>query len=149
MKVLDLRCANHHVFEGWFASEDDFQDQRTRGLVGCPVCGDAAIEKQLSAPRLNLGAAPDMAASPAPQVAAATGNAQVQALWLQAVRQIVEKTEDVGDRFADLARQMHYGEEPERGIRGRTSADEAAALIDEGISVLPLVLPEALKKPLQ
>lgn len=149
MKVLDLRCANHHVFEGWFASEDDFQDQRTRGLVGCPVCGDAAIEKQLSAPRLNLGAAPDMAASPAPQVAVATGNAQVQALWLQAVRQIVEKTEDVGDRFADLARQMHYGEEPERGIRGRTSADEAAALIDEGISVLPLVLPEALKKPLQ
>jgi len=149
MKVLDLRCANHHVFEGWFASEDDFQDQRTRGLVGCPVCGDAAIEKQLSAPRLNLGAAPDMAASPAPQVAAATGNAQVQALWLQAVRQIVEKTEDVGDRFADLARQMHHGEEPERGIRGRTSADEAAALIDEGISVLPLVLPEALKKPLQ
>ncbi|MBM3361540.1 MAG: DUF1178 family protein [Betaproteobacteria bacterium] len=149
MKVLDLRCANHHVFEGWFASEDDFQDQRTRGLVGCPVCGDAAIEKQLSAPRLNLGAAPDMAASPAPQVAAATGNAQVQALWLQAVRQIVERTEDVGDRFADLARQMHYGEEPERGIRGRTSADEAAALIDEGISVLPLVLPEALKKPLQ
>jgi len=149
MKVLDLRCANHHVFEGWFASEDDFQDQRTRGLVGCPVCGDAAIEKQLSAPRLNLGAAPDMAASPAPQVAAATGNAQVQALWLQAVRQIVERTEDVGDRFADLARQIHYGEEPERGIRGRTSADEAAALIDEGISVLPLVLPEALKKPLQ
>ncbi len=151
MKVLDLKCAHHHVFEGWFASEDDFQDQRARGLVSCPLCGDTTIEKQLSAPRLNLGAAPDAPAAPAPSptVPAATGNPQLQALWLQAVRQIVEKTEDVGDRFADLARQMHYGEEPERGIRGRTSADEAAALIDEGISVMPLVLPEALKNPLQ
>ena len=58
MKVLDLKCAHQHVFEGWFASEDDFQSQLTRDLVQCPMCGDAAISKQLSAPRLNLGATP-------------------------------------------------------------------------------------------
>jgi hypothetical protein len=55
MKVLDLQCAHLHTFEGWFASEDDFQDQLVRGLVSCPVCNDTAVVKLLSAPRLNLG----------------------------------------------------------------------------------------------
>ena len=62
MKVLDLKCAGQHVFEGWFASEDDFQSQLARELVQCPLCGDAAISKQLSAPRLNLGATPQLSA---------------------------------------------------------------------------------------
>lgn len=148
---MDLKCAQQHVFEGWFASEEDFQSQKERGLVACPMCGQTTIEKQLSAPRLNLGAAAQAAPSAGSggEVSAAAGNPQLQALWLKAVRQIVEQTEDVGDRFADLARQMHYGDQPERGIRGRTSPDEAAALLDEGISVMPLVLPEALKEPLQ
>lgn len=150
MKVLDLKCAQQHVFEGWFASEEDFQSQRERGLVACPLCGQTTVEKQLSAPRLNLGASAPAASSGAGnELPAAVGNPQLQALWLKAVRQIVEQTEDVGERFADLARQMHYGEQPERGIRGRTSPDEAAALLEEGISVMPLVLPEALKEPLQ
>lgn len=54
MKVLDLQCAQHHVFEGWFGSEDDYQSQLTRGLLTCPMCGDASVTKKLSAPRLNL-----------------------------------------------------------------------------------------------
>ena len=154
MKVLDLKCTHQHVFEGWFASEDDFQSQRGRGLVSCPVCGDAQVEKQLSAPRLNLGAQPQPPAkAPSEQasggVAAAMANPELQALWLKAMRQIVANTEDVGERFADIARQMHYGQEQERGIRGQTTAEEAAELIDEGISVMPLVLPDALKGPLQ
>ena len=57
MKVLDLQCGNGHGFEGWFASEDDFQSQLARSLVECPLCGDHGIIKKLSAPRLNLGAA--------------------------------------------------------------------------------------------
>jgi hypothetical protein len=154
MKVLDLKCTHQHVFEGWFASEDDFQAQRGRGLVSCPICGDAQVEKQLSAPRLNLGAQPQPPAKvPSEQapggVAAAMANPQLQALWLKAMRQIVANTEDVGERFADIARQMHYGQEQERGIRGQTTAEEAAELIEEGISVMPLVLPDALKGPLQ
>ena len=154
MKVLDLKCTHQHVFEGWFASEDDFQAQRGRGLVSCPICGDAQVEKQLSAPRLNLGAQPQTpAAAPSGDapggMTAAMANPELQALWLKAMRQIVSNTEDVGERFADIARQMHYGQEQERGIRGRTTAEEAAELIDEGISVMPLVLPDALKGPLQ
>lgn len=154
MKVLDLKCTHQHVFEGWFASEDDFQAQRGRGLVSCPICGDAQVEKQLSAPRLNLGAQPQPPAKvPSEQapggVAAAMGNPELQALWLKAMRQIMANTEDVGERFAHIARQMHYGQEQERGIRGQTTAEEAAELIEEGISVMPLVLPDALKGPLQ
>jgi hypothetical protein len=155
MKVLDLKCAHQHVFEGWFASEDDFQSQLNRGLVSCPICSDANIEKQLSAPRLNLGAAAPVAPtqagiSPGPQeLSAAMGAPELQALWLKAMREVVARTEDVGEQFADIARQIHHGQAPERGIRGRTSAKEAAALLDEGIAVMPLVLPDALKEPLQ
>jgi hypothetical protein len=154
MKVLDLKCTHQHVFEGWFASEDDFQAQRGRGLVSCPICGDAQVEKQLSAPRLNLGAQPQPPAKvPSEQapagVAAAMANPELQALWLKAMRQIMANTEDVGGRFADVARQMHYGQEQERGIRGQTTAEEAAELSEEGISVMPLVVPDALKGPLQ
>ena len=152
MKVLDLKCAQQHVFEGWFASEEDFQNQRTRGLVSCPLCGDAAVDKQLSAPRLNLGAAPQALPAPAvpatdaPLPAMAT-DPRMQAAFLKAIREAVARTEDVGERFAQVARQMHYGEIEERGIRGRTSAEEAVQLLEEGISVLPL--PPALKEPLQ
>ncbi len=149
MKVLDLKCAQQHVFEGWFASEDDFQQQRARGLVSCPLCGDAQVDKQLSAPRLNLGAAPEpvLAKNPSETMPAVAGDAGLQAAWLRTLREAVACTEDVGERFAEVARQMHHGAIEERGIRGRTSAREAVALLEEGITVLPL--PPALKEPLQ
>ena len=148
MKVLDLKSAQQHVFEGWFASEDDFQGQQARGLVTCPVCGEAEVHKQLSAPRLNLGAEPAAAARPQPAPAGtALADPQRQAAWLRMMREAVAKTEDVGERFAEVARQMHHGEVAERGIRGRTSAKEAVALLEEGIGVLPL--PDLLKEPLQ
>jgi len=73
----------------------------------------------------------------------------VQATWLQMMRRVMAGTEDVGERFAEVARQMHYGETQERGIRGRTSPEEAEALLEEGIPVLPLFLPDVLKEPLQ
>lgn len=176
MKVLDLKCAHQHVFEGWFASEDDFQSQLGRGLVQCPLCGDAAISKQLSAPRLNLGATPpsspaanipaaDTAVSgvskPADRALVPAGAAPmlsaqdlqdlqaVQADWLKMARHVMANTEDVGSHFAEVARQMHYGETDERSIRGRTSREEAVALLEEGISVMSLPMPDALKGPLQ
>jgi len=154
MKVLDLKCAQHHVFEGWFASEDDFQSQHARGLVSCPLCGDAQVHKQLSAPRLNLGAspqaepAPPPAAEPAPSTLPATlPPPDAQAAWMKMMREVVAKTEDVGERFANVARQMHYGEVEERGIRGRTTPKQAMELLEEGIGVMPL--PPSLNEPLQ
>ncbi|MES2938524.1 MAG: DUF1178 family protein [Pseudomonadota bacterium] len=153
MKVLNLQCLHGHGFEGWFASEDDFQDQLGRGLVECPLCGDHGVQKLPSAPRLNLGAA-----APAAPSAPATGPKQdvvlspeqaMQAAWMKMVRHVVANTEDVGERFPEEARRMHYGETEERAIRGQASAEDAQALVEEGIGVLPLPIPKALKGPLQ
>ncbi|MFT4241471.1 MAG: DUF1178 family protein [Acidovorax sp.] len=152
MKVLDLQCRQGHVFEGWFASEDDFQGQRQRGLVQCPLCADSHIEKRLSAPRLNLGAAEPEATAPVSVPApagAAVLPAPLQAAWLELARKIVAQTEDVGTRFAEEARRMHHGETEERAIRGQATPDETLELLEEGIAVLPLPLPAAAKETLQ
>lgn len=149
MKVLNLQCRQSHGFEGWFASEDDFQAQLARGLVECPLCGDAAITKMPSAPRLNLGASGPAAAAPAKQEVVSAPNAQLQAAWLQLVQKVLANTEDVGERFAEEARKIHYGETEERGIRGQASKEETESLLEEGISVLPLPIPKGLKGPLQ
>lgn len=145
MKVLNLQCSRSHSFEGWFASEDDFQGQLARGLVECPLCGDGAVSKMLSAPRLNLGAS----APEARQEVASVPEPALQAAWLKMVRHVIANTDDVGERFAEEARRIHYGETEERGIRGQASRAETEALIEEGIGVLPLPIPRALKGPLQ
>jgi hypothetical protein len=145
MKVLNLQCSHSHSFEGWFASENDFREQLARGLVECPLCGDTAVNKMLSAPRLNLGAA---ASAPRQDVVAAP-DAAMQAAWLKMVRHVMANTEDVGERFPEEARRIHYGECDERSIRGQASREETEALIEEGIAVMPLLIPKALKEPLQ
>jgi hypothetical protein len=143
MKVIDLRCNNGHGFEGWFASDDEFLDQNGRQLIACPLCADTVIVRLPSAPRLNLSGAREAGApAQAPQP-------DPQALWMKAVRHLLANTEDVGGRFADEARRIHYGEAPERGIRGQASEQEREALRDEGIEVMPLPVPAALKEPLQ
>jgi hypothetical protein len=148
MKVLDLRCAQQHSFEGWFASEDDFQAQLARGQVACPLCGDTSIAKLLTAARLNLGARSEPREPAQDVVAVPTGQA-LQAAWMKAVREVMANTEDVGERFAEEARRIHYGETDARSIRGKASQEETASLLDEGIEVMPLALPPALKDTLQ
>ncbi|HZY19560.1 MAG TPA: DUF1178 family protein [Ramlibacter sp.] len=152
MKVLNLQCTHRHVFEGWFGSEDDFQDQLGRQLVECPMCGDTAIAKLPSAPRLNLGAQPQPTSSApatARQDVAAAPEAALQQAWLKMVQHVMASTEDVGERFAEEARRIHYGESEDRGIRGQASREETEALLEEGIAVLPLPIPKALKGPVQ
>jgi hypothetical protein len=146
MKVLNLQCSSGHGFEGWFASEDDFQGQAARGLVECPLCGDPAVQKLPSAPRLNLSGAKE--AAPKQDVVAAP-DAALQAAWMKMVRHVMASTEDVGERFAEEARRIHYGEVDERAIRGQASREETEALIEEGIGVMPLPIPKALKGPVQ
>ena len=169
MKVLNLQCAQQHSFEGWFGSEDDFQSQLARGLVECPMCADKAVQKMPSAPRLNLGAyavrqeaanAPANAdvggyASQAPSATSHTVAVQAdhhhaqQGAFLKALRHVLANTEDVGKRFADEARAMHYGDAEMRNIRGQASPQEAVELLEEGIEVMPLPLPAPLKETLQ
>jgi hypothetical protein len=175
MKVLNLQCSQQHSFEGWFASEDDFMAQLTRGLIECPLCADKSIYKMPSAPRLNFGAQQSQGAvgqgsqepplsssstsftpADAPQSAIALARAAdagtspaAQAAFLKALRHVVAQTEDVGEKFANEARRMHYGEVKARSIRGQASAREAVELLEEGIDVMPLPLPAALKETLQ
>jgi hypothetical protein len=162
MKVLDLQCSQQHSFEGWFGSEDDFQSQLTRGLVQCPLCGNAEITKKLSAPRFNLGYA---AATPATATSISEPKTEVsvlpkssprssqaagvmQAAWLEVAKHVMANTEDVGNSFASEARKIHYGEADERAIRGQATPDQTMELIEEGIDVMALPIPESLKRPL-
>lgn len=146
MKVLDLQCLHQHVFEGWFASEEDFTGQLERGLVSCPLCGDHRVEKRLSAPRLNLRAGKEDQAQGAARAVSVSNHpaqaelAALQARMLKAMREIVASTEDVGERFADQARAMHHGEIERRNIRGNATPEVALELIEEGVEVMPLPL---------
>src|SRR5574343_912756 len=162
MKVLDLQCRHGHAFEGWFASQGDYESQRERGLLTCPVCNDAEVSKKLSAPRLNLGRSAEPAApvADAPKAAPAASAAptaqsvpalpqELQAAMLQMVRHVMANTEDVGTQFAEEARKIHYGEADHRNIRGQASREETEALLEEGIDILPLPMPAGLKEPLQ
>ena len=156
MKVLNLQCAHQHEFEGWFGSEADFTDQLARELLSCPLCGDTAIQKMLSAPRLNLRGHRDDKAPVEPpdamgrvELGFPASGSPLQDQLLKAMRQVLAQTEDVGERFADQARAMHHGEVAQRNIRGRTSPEVAMELIEEGIDVMPLPSLPGLKDTLQ
>ena len=145
MKVLNLRCSHDHRFEGWFDSEDDFQSQHERGLVECPLCADKTVTRLPSAPRLNVSNLREVeAVRPADD-----GQVQRQSQWMRAVRHVMANTEDVGERFAEEARRIHYGETEGRGIRGRATPEDADALREEGIEVVSLPVPAALKGSVQ
>ncbi len=150
MKVLNLRCANGHGFEGWFGSEDDFLAQNGGGLIECPLCADKVVTRLPSAPRLNLSGARAAPPEAAVVAQAAPADADVQAQWLRHVRQVLANTENVGPRFAEEARRIHYGEVEQRGIRGRATREEAIALHEEGIEIAALPIPAGLDDgPLQ
>ena len=161
MKVFDLQCSARHSFEGWFGSEADFVDQLARQLIQCPVCGDAQLEKMLSAPRLNLGRnqtpqtesanalAPAASPSPSNDVALASVQTESTQALLRLAKAMLEQTQDVGSQFAEEARKIHYGESEARAIRGLATPQQTRELLEEGVQVMPFVLPESLKGPLQ
>ena len=144
MKVFNLRCGQQHAYEGWFASEDDFLSQQERGIVACPLCGDTGAVRVPNASQLKRSRS-----SSGAEQQAQTTEMTLQSQWLRAVRQVLNSTEDVGERFPEEARRIHYGEVEERGIRGRASREDADALREEGIEVMALPLPDAVKGPLQ
>ena len=145
MKVLNLRCAHDHRFEGWFGSDDDFQSQNERGLVECPLCTDKAISRLPSAPRLNVSNLREVV----PTGPADDAETLRQSHWIRAVRHLMNNTEDVGERFPEEARRIHYGEVQERGIRGQATREDADALREEGIEVMAVPVPDAFKGNVQ
>lgn len=141
IKVFNLRCDNAHTFEGWFASGNDLDAQRERGLLSCPVCNSVEVVKAPSAPYVGRAVAepaPAETGAAARQTAIMPTPAQMQAMFMTMAREIARTTEDVGERFAEEARRIHYNEVPARGIRGTTTRQEAQALDEEGIGVMPI-----------
>jgi hypothetical protein len=141
MIVYDLGCAQGHRFEGFFASADDFSRQNDAQLVRCPVCDDAQVAL-LPSVKVRVGRQAAVAETPAESVQAQQPTTEaVSALppeILRKLREIVRNTENVGRRFPEEARRIHYEEAPARAIRGQASAEEADALRDEGIDFASL-----------
>ena len=148
-----LRCERDHTFESWFQSSSAFDQQVKRKLVTCPVCGSAKIEKAIMAPRIvskksrkstpPVPAQAPEAPRPDPTPLMMAQERELRAKLKELRDHIIKSADNVGDRFANEARKMHYGEIEHRPIYGEASPDEARTLIDEGIEVSPLpVLPE-------
>ncbi|HEY1125818.1 MAG TPA: DUF1178 family protein [Sphingobium sp.] len=149
MISFDLKCVHGHVFEGWFRSSRDYEDQRGKRQVACPICGNADIAKAVMAPAVAAkGNQRGTAETPAP-VSMSNGTpseAQFKEMLgalAQAQAQMLEKSVWVGDKFAERARSMHYGEADHALIHGTTSAREARAMMEEGLPVTPLIVPVA------
>jgi len=147
LKVFDLQCEAHHIFEGWFSSHEDYDLQQERGLLTCPICGNANISKMLSAPHLNVShlkkekQPQPVSQAPVTEATASLNDkelAKIQATVMQQLRAYVKQTEDVGDQFTSEARRIHYGEAEDRAIRGNATSEQRQALREEGIEVLPI-----------
>lgn len=135
---FSLVCDKDHEFDGWFRNNEDFDTQSRRGLVDCPVCGSSKIGKALMAPSVSTGRK---------KAKMALAASQEQKKALAQLRELTEKLREnadyVGDRFAEEARKIHFGETEQRGIYGEATFEEAKGLIEDGVEFLPLpVLPE-------
>jgi hypothetical protein len=135
-----LICDKEHEFDGWFGSSADFDKQAKRGLVECPVCGSIKVQKALMTPGVPAKSNRKDDVEPV-KALHAPADPKLQAM-MQMVRELREQVEAnadyVGDRFAEEARRIHYGEEDPRGIYGEATLKEAVELHEEGIGVLPL-----------
>lgn len=136
MIVFDLRCEHGHAFEGWFDSADAFDGQSARGLVACPSCDSAAITRVPSA-RVSVRKSRPAAPTPTADMPK-TMSAGLPPEVVAKLREVVRSTEDVGNRFPEEARKIHYEEVPHRPIRGVASAEEAQELADEGVEFAPI-----------
>ena len=151
-----LQCDKEHSFEGWFASNDAFDDQVKRGLLDCPSCGSTKIEKALMAPNVRtsrkaaqIEATPEIAEVPSAAIAApepvvlAPQQTEMLAKLQELSRKVRANTENVGKNFAEEARKIHFGEVKPRAIYGEATSDDVQSLIEDGVAIAPLApLPE-------
>ena len=147
-----LACAHDHEFEGWFRSNEAFDEQTAGGTLECPVCGDRTVRKAIMAPAVARSSARDphaggdsdaalpVAVEPDPRRAAA---ARMLQLMRALQRHVQENFENVGERFPEEVRKIHYGEVDPRDIYGRATGEEVKELLEEGVPIRPLpILPE-------
>lgn len=152
MISFDLKCDNGHIFEGWFRSSADYETQRTAGQVACPICGDHEVVKAVMAPavatkgnkRTEAGSLPS-SQSGAPAFKEATAQ-KIMTLLEEVAKSQAASLKDslwVGAAFTEQARAMHYGEADHAIIHGTANAQDAQAMMEEGLSVMPLLVPIA------
>jgi hypothetical protein len=135
-----LGCAEGHAFDSWFPDSAAYEKQRKRGFVVCPECGSTRVDKAIMAPAVVGGERSAVEASP--EIAVEDPRRRAREFFLRMRREIEASTDDVGAKFPQVARAIHLGEEPERGIRGRASLAEAKSLLEDGVRVLPLPMLE-------
>lgn len=130
---FSLHCDHAHEFEGWFRSNDDFETQKKRGFIECPSCGSSKVDKALMAPAVSTSRKQE-------KIALAMGDQQKRAMAeLKALsKKMRENADYVGDKFADEARKIHFGETEARGIYGEATPEEAKGLADDGVDFLPI-----------
>ncbi|WP_295810265.1 DUF1178 family protein [uncultured Nitratireductor sp.] len=135
MISFNLICEHDHAFEAWFRNNSDFDDQRKRDLVSCPHCGSSRVEKALMAPAVSTGKRRE-------QIALAIGEQQkkVLAQLKELSDKVRENADYVGDKFAEEARKIHFGETEARGIYGEATSEEAESLVEDGVEFMPLPL---------
>lgn len=146
MIAFDLNCSNGHRFEGWFASSEDYSKQQSAGLLACPVCNDITVQKALSVPHVpkkgnQRSVSVPIAAEPPKTDALPPVVVELVQKLAVAQTEMLKQSQWVGGQFAETARAIHYGEEADRIIHGETSAEEAKALMEEGVPVAPLLFP--------
>ena len=153
---FSLICDKEHSFEGWFASNDAFDTQVKRGLLDCPFCGSAKVEKALMSPNVRTArssvqfeATPESseasssAINTAEPVVLAPQQTEILAKLQELSRQVRANTENVGKEFAEEARKIHFGEVKPRAIYGEATSDDVQSLIEDGVAIAPLApLPE-------
>ena len=131
-----LGCAEGHAFDSWFSDSASYDKQRKRGFVACPECGSTRVDKAIMAPAVVGG---DRATvQTVPELVVDDRRRQAREFFLRMRREIDANTDDVGAKFPDMARAIHFGDEPERAIRGRASLAEAKSLLEDGVAVMPL-----------
>ena len=135
---FSLVCEHDHEFEAWFRNNDDFDAQKKRGFVECPSCGSHKVGKALMAPAVSTGRKQE-------KIALAMGEQQRKAMAELKVlsEKLRENADYVGDKFAEEARKIHFGETDQRGIYGEATHDEVKSLAEDGVSFMPIpVFPE-------
>lgn len=139
MILYNLCCSADHVFEAWFRDSTAFDEQAAAGEILCPVCGNASVTKAPMAPRIAKGGGeggdrgdePD----PAPQTYTNTKATEMRQMLTELRRHVEDNSDYVGEKFAEEARKIHYGEREERNIYGEATEDQAEELTEEGIKV--------------
>jgi len=136
-----LACEKDHSFESWFPDSGSYETQARRGLIACPVCGSTRVSKAIMAPAIVGGQKTErrpLEPSPAPVALLDERQQRLRDMARRLRDEIVANTDDVGRKFPEEARAIHEGDAPARSIRGQATPEEARALIDDGVGVLPL-----------